>query len=502
MDFLVPTSVPQDLLLIHDILGPLETKESTPTLKREEEEEDIASSGDEASEAEIHAELVKLEEDSESELSSDSESDSEDEAEPKEKQQTKEDVEDDVDEVESGAAAPPALSYFQTKNELLETDITVPDIEQVGPEEALEHVGEVFSVVDKSVIVKGASSSPHTLDSDTLLVFEDRKVLGYIYETFGPTTQPLYQVKFNAAYPVDPEKITLSRAVFHVPQRSKFVEVDQIKRFKGSDASNVNDEEPAAHELDFSDDEAEAEHKRRMKNSSRAGTPSPAQMRDQEMAYYESNPYAENSAYDDDYGAGPSRPTPLPYDDPYSEDYTPPPLAQQHPLPAPPQLPVLDDMFSARARGRGRGGRDGSRRGRDRGRGRGRGGRPDWDHGNGSQPPQRSRSQRSRSLSPTSLAIARATGQYPQDRQQPPSWAAPPMQQQQFSYNQGPMPMQMPMQMQQGFVQPHINPRFASAFGFGVMPQAGQQQQPPYYYPQQQQQNGGAGDGWTQWGNS
>lgn len=41
--------------------------------------------------------------------------------------------------------------------------------------------------------------------------------------------------------------------------------VSQIKRFKGSDASNMHDEEPADDELEFSDDEAEAAYKRESK---------------------------------------------------------------------------------------------------------------------------------------------------------------------------------------------------------------------------------------------
>jgi len=86
-----------------------------------------------------------------------------------------------------------------------------------------------------------------------------------IYETFGPTTQPMYQIKFNSTYPLDTEKIRVSRPVFHVPRRSHFVWVRQLVALKGSDASNMNDEEPAEHELDFSDDEAEAEFKRSQK---------------------------------------------------------------------------------------------------------------------------------------------------------------------------------------------------------------------------------------------
>jgi hypothetical protein len=89
--------------------------------------------------------------------------------------------------------------------------------------------------------------------------------LGQIYETFGPTTQPFYQVKFSAAFPLDPERVRVGREVFHVPTRSRFVFVNQIKAFKGSDASNVHDEEPADEELEFSDDEAEAAYRSRLK---------------------------------------------------------------------------------------------------------------------------------------------------------------------------------------------------------------------------------------------
>lgn len=46
--------------------------------------------------------------------------------------------------------------------------------------------------------------------------------------------------------------------------------VSQIKAFKGSDASNVHDEEPADDELEFSDDEAEAAYRSRLKKRSGA----------------------------------------------------------------------------------------------------------------------------------------------------------------------------------------------------------------------------------------
>jgi H/ACA ribonucleoprotein complex non-core subunit NAF1 len=92
--------------------------------------------------------------------------------------------EDDEDDEEGGAVA--AMIALRTKNELPEPDdIMIPPIAQVGPEEQLEKVGEIMNIVNNVVVVKGEASSTHrasahALDSETLLVYEDRNVLGYV----------------------------------------------------------------------------------------------------------------------------------------------------------------------------------------------------------------------------------------------------------------------------------------------------------------------------------
>lgn len=59
-------------------------------------------------------------------------------------------------------------------------------MEEIEGNEELEKVGEIMSIIDKVVIVKGNAShianraSERALDSETLLVFEDRKVFGYV----------------------------------------------------------------------------------------------------------------------------------------------------------------------------------------------------------------------------------------------------------------------------------------------------------------------------------
>ena len=76
----------------------------------------------------------------------------------------------------------------------------------------------------------------------------------------------MYQIQFNSSFPLNEGEARISRPVFHVPARSKYVFVHQLSNLRGSDASNVHDEEPAEHEIEFSDDEAEASHKAKFKS--------------------------------------------------------------------------------------------------------------------------------------------------------------------------------------------------------------------------------------------
>jgi H/ACA ribonucleoprotein complex non-core subunit NAF1 len=89
---------------------------------------------------------------------------------------------DDEDDEGGGSGGRP-----MTVHEVLNEEVVIPNIAEVDPNETLERVGEVLSVLqDKIVIVKGLASqiaghaSERVLDTDTLLVFEDRKVLGYV----------------------------------------------------------------------------------------------------------------------------------------------------------------------------------------------------------------------------------------------------------------------------------------------------------------------------------
>ena len=56
-----------------------------------------------------------------------------------------------------------------------------------------------------------------------------------------------------------------------MPPRSRFVFPSQIKAIKGSDASNIHDEEVNEDEIEFSDDEAEAAYRRPPEGASLRG---------------------------------------------------------------------------------------------------------------------------------------------------------------------------------------------------------------------------------------
>ena len=191
--------------------------------------------------------------------------------------------------------------------------------------------------------------------------------------------------------------------------------------------------------------------------------------------------------------AGPSRPTPLPYDDPYADWPNSGQEAAEAVADHDPKIELDDRGMDKsqsrdrpmRGRGRGRGERRVGRNGRDNERrGRGRGQRNGWQGGqrrdNCGLSDSRGTSDKSlRSLSPTSLAIARATGQqsssfaggHPVNDPYDPQFLSVQHQDwQQSGYGSGPTNYPPAAQnfQYQPYVQPHINPRFASQFGLDM----------------------------------
>lgn len=227
-----------------------------------------------------------------------------------------------------------------------------------------------------------------------------------------------------------------------------------------------------------------------MAPSSRQSTPAPSQMRDADMAnesyFMNNNAYDEIGPYDLNYDAAVSRPAPIPYNDPYADEFE-GPSSSSSVAPTSPTSSINDasqlrpprrsansgrreDGNRGHGSGRGRGNNNinsnrgnQSRGGRGGGRGRGDGSRGGFDSSGNSN--QQAWSHGS-SFSGNGVMPGSSDPQQ-QFYQQPPmspigQWPS------YHGYGAG-MPYNSQQQHQpQQFIQPHINPLFASQFGMGM----------------------------------
>lgn len=118
-------------------------------------------------------------------VESDSSSDSESASDLDNRAAAKYDLDSDEEDEGTVAGTTSKNAQVRSKNEEPDPAVLVPDTLEIGPEETLERVGEIFSVMDNVVVVKGQTSqaersAPTVLDAESVLVFDDRKVLGYV----------------------------------------------------------------------------------------------------------------------------------------------------------------------------------------------------------------------------------------------------------------------------------------------------------------------------------
>ena len=274
---------------------------------------------------------------------------------------------------------------LRTANERLEQVIPKPDI-VVTEEMKIEELGNVEWVVESTVVIKAKTSGEYrVLETGSLLCLQDRSVIGVVADLIGRVEEPRYTVRFTNDKDIEEAGVSANgTTIFYVPEHSTFVFTQPLKNVKGSDASNFHDEEVGEDEMEFSDDEAEAEHKRQMKlrrqgrrlpesgrgrggqksgkGSHRRGGSHPQNTRNEGVAY--SNGSLEMN-YDDVVDGGDDGYTPLQRPANLTDMMTKgePDWGMRHPLPPPPSLHAGRGDFGNRSRGRGhgRGGRGGYR---------------------------------------------------------------------------------------------------------------------------------------------
>ncbi|KAK8227403.1 Gar1/Naf1 RNA binding region-domain-containing protein [Phyllosticta capitalensis] len=162
-----------------------------------------------------------------------------------------------------------SASQLRTANEVAEDKIEKPDV-TIGPDMKITDLGKVDSIVDNMILIRANVSGEYqVLESGSVLCTEDRAVIGAVADTLGRVQEPLYTVAFNDRSEIEAAGLSKGSTVYYVDQHSTYVFTEPLKNLKGTDASNQFDEEVAENELEFSDDEAEAEHKRKQKQAKR-----------------------------------------------------------------------------------------------------------------------------------------------------------------------------------------------------------------------------------------
>lgn len=178
-----------------------------------------------------------------------------------------------ADGEEDGEKSASKGEVLRTKNELLEDAIEVrkPDVILTAAD-VLEELGEVHTVVGKLVLIKAKVSGEYqVLNEGSVLALENRVVIGEVADLLGRVQSPLYTVRFATKDEIMEQGITIGTKIFFSPKHSSFVFTKALRAQKGSDASNLHDEEVDENEVEFSDDEAEAEYKRMLKEKRASG---------------------------------------------------------------------------------------------------------------------------------------------------------------------------------------------------------------------------------------
>nr|CAN75706.1 hypothetical protein VITISV_031419 [Vitis vinifera] len=151
---------------------------------------------------------------------------------------------------------------IKSKNEI-EALPPVPPLDvTLQPHHQTLPVGVVSSIIGAKVIVEGAEKHKPLTEGSILWITESRSPLGLIDEIFGPVKNPYYVVRYNSDSEV-PAGINEGTFISFVPQFANHILNERNLYKKGYDASGENDEEVS--DVEFSDDEEEAEHKRTLK---------------------------------------------------------------------------------------------------------------------------------------------------------------------------------------------------------------------------------------------
>ncbi|KAK0643385.1 Gar1/Naf1 RNA binding region-domain-containing protein [Cercophora newfieldiana] len=276
-------------------------------------------------------------------------------------------AEEDGDGDDAARGGKGAAAALRTKNEIPDDVLPKPDV-TITPEMEISPIGNVQFIVENTAVIKSQNPGEfQVLERGSVLCKEDRTVVGALTDILGNVRSPVYILRFATEEEIKELGLEVGTAIFYSNDHAVYAFTQELKQVKGTDASNLHDEEVGADEMEFSDDEKEAEYKRQQKLKRRGGKAGRGGRDQQPTPRSNSNnePIQESSGgnlnYDDEDG-------------PYKPLSRPSTFAQGVSAPS---LPPKPDVGFNQSRGGfghgshgGRGGR-GDFRGRNRGNNRG-----------------------------------------------------------------------------------------------------------------------------------
>ncbi|TKA44493.1 hypothetical protein B0A54_05238 [Friedmanniomyces endolithicus] len=175
------------------------------------------------------------------------------------------------DEDEGGKGKKGGDRQPRTQNEVKVTVIPKPQV-TITESDKITLLGTVERAVEAMILIKGATPGEYqVLESGSVLCTAERTVFGVVAETLGRVQEPMYSVAFNSAQEIKDAGLEEGVKLYYVDAHSTFVFTQPLKNMKWTDASNIHDEEVGDEEMEFSDDEAEAEYKRMKKLAKKGG---------------------------------------------------------------------------------------------------------------------------------------------------------------------------------------------------------------------------------------
>jgi H/ACA ribonucleoprotein complex non-core subunit NAF1 len=165
---------------------------------------------------------------------------------------------------DGGSSAAP-----RTANEQMEKPQEIPDILNIAQLKITElgHVSHIITQINCIVIRATIHSNHNVLQPGSALCLENRTLIRPIADTIAQVQEPYYISYFSSPAEISDFGIEEGSKIYYVDHEAHraFVFYEDLRREKGTDASNINDEEVDEKEIEFSDDEAEAAYKKMKK---------------------------------------------------------------------------------------------------------------------------------------------------------------------------------------------------------------------------------------------